>query len=81
MVLTENEKWEAVIKCDKTYDGQFFYGVKTTGIFCKPSCSSKTPLRKNCEFFDEIDKAYTSGLRPCKRCRPDLSDYKPVLNY
>jgi AraC family transcriptional regulator, regulatory protein of adaptative response / methylphosphotriester-DNA alkyltransferase methyltransferase len=78
MVLTENEKWEAVVKCDKSYDGQFFYGVKTTGIFCKPSCRSKTPLRGNCEFFSEIDKAYHRGLRPCKRCRPDLLDYNPA---
>ena len=57
MEFTENEKWEAVVNCDKTFDGQFFYGVKTTGIFCRPSCNSKTPLWENTEFFVEVEKA------------------------
>lgn len=79
MSLMDNEKWEAVIHCDEGYDGKFFYGVKTTGIFCKPSCKSKTPLRKNVEFFDEKAQAYAKGLRPCKRCRPDLLEYQPMI--
>lgn len=79
MVLTDNGKWNAVLHCDETYDGEFYYGVKTTGIFCRPSCKSKTPLRNNVEFFDGIEKAYAYGLRPCKRCRPDLFEYKPML--
>ena len=78
MTLTDNEKWDAVVHCDPTYDGQFFYGVKTTGIFCRPSCKSKTPLRENVEFFDEAAVASARGMRPCKRCRPDLLDYAPT---
>jgi len=78
MVLTNKEKWDAVIRCDNSYDGRFFYGVKTTGIFCRPSCKSKEPLRDNVEFFDRIEQAYEYGLRPCKRCRPDLIEYKPA---
>lgn len=78
MGLTDNEKWLAVVKCDNSYDGRFFYGVKTTGIFCRPSCKSKEPLRDNVEFFDGIEQAYAYGLRPCKRCRPDLIEYKPM---
>ena len=76
-MLTEQEKWEAVTHCDSACDGKFFYGVKTTGIFCRPTCKSKAPLRKNTVFFDRIDEAYAEGLRPCKRCRPDLLDYQP----
>lgn len=79
MTLTNNEKWEAVVKCDICYDGMFFYGVKTTGIFCRPSCKSKEPLRNNVEFFDKIAQAYAYGLRPCKRCRPDLVEFEPML--
>ena len=78
MPLTDKEKWDAVVQCDSSYDGQFYYGVKTTGIFCRPSCKSKTPLRENVEFFDEAADACEFGMRPCKRCRPDLLDYAPT---
>ncbi|HBF36041.1 MAG TPA: AraC family transcriptional regulator [Firmicutes bacterium] len=77
MAFTDNEKWQAVLECDETFDGQFYYGVKTTGVFCRPSCKSKTPLRKNVEFFDTIESAFAFGLRPCKRCRPDRLSYHP----
>ena len=79
MKISNKEKWNAVVKCDDSYDGEFFYGVRTTGIFCRPSCKSKEPLRGNVDFFDSIDQAYEQGLRPCKRCRPDLFEYKPSL--
>ncbi|AJQ28976.1 bifunctional transcriptional activator/DNA repair enzyme AdaA [Pelosinus fermentans] len=78
--LTKDEKWKAVVHCDHSYDGMFFYGVKTTGIFCRPSCKSKEPKRNNVEFFDEIKEAYAYGLRPCKRCRPDLTEFRPMLD-
>ena len=73
-----NEKWQAVLHCDESFDGRFYYGVKTTGVFCRPSCKSKTPLAENVEFFDTPAAAYASGLRPCKRCRPDLAAYDPA---
>lgn len=75
--LTEEEKWKAALECDASYDGRFYYGVKTTGIFCRPSCKSKSPKRENVEFFDTAEQARESGLRPCKRCRPDLLEFYP----
>lgn len=80
MGLTADEQWQAVIHCDHSYDGVFFYGVKTTGIFCRPSCKSKEPLRNNVAFFGDIQEAYAHGLRPCKRCRPDLIAFRPTLD-
>jgi methylphosphotriester-DNA--protein-cysteine methyltransferase len=68
------QKWNAVQKGDPTFDGVFFYGVRSTGIYCRPSCRSKMPLRKNVEFFDSAEKAEERGFRPCKRCKPDLSE-------
>lgn len=79
MVLKDNEKWDAVVRCDNKCDGDFFYGVRTTGIFCRPSCRSRTPHRKNVIFFENIEEAYASGLRPCKKCRPDLLEYKKTM--
>ena len=76
-MLTEKEKWNAVIQRNPEYDGLFFYAAKTTGIFCRPSCKSKDPLDKNAIFFDTAKQAVENGFRPCKRCRPDLLDFKP----
>lgn len=76
--LTEEVKWRASLDCDPAYDGRFFYGVKTTGIFCRPSCKSKSPKRENVDFFDTAEQARESGLRPCKRCRPDLLEFQPL---
>lgn len=75
--MTEAEKWKASLTCDAAYDGHFFYGVKTTGIFCRPSCKSKSPKRENVIFFDTSQQASEYGLRPCKRCRPDLLEFQP----
>ena len=49
--ISDNEKWQAVVNCEKSYDGIFINGVKTTGIFCRPSCRSKIPLRTNIVFL------------------------------
>lgn len=80
MVLTEKEKWRAVTECDSSYDGIFYYGVKSTGIVCRPSCKSKEPKRKNVQFFDNMKHALTAGFRPCKRCRPELIEYNPAAD-
>jgi AraC family transcriptional regulator of adaptative response / methylphosphotriester-DNA alkyltransferase methyltransferase len=80
MAFTKDEKWNAVVRCDDSYDGLFFYGVKTTGIVCRPSCKSKEPLRSNVAFFDDIKEAYAWGFRSCKRCRPDLATFRPMLD-
>lgn len=72
--------WNATVQCDSTYDGIFFYAVKTTGIFCRPSCKSKVPNGENVSFFKNADEAQRAGYRPCKRCRPDLilNNYDPL---
>jgi AraC family transcriptional regulator of adaptative response / methylphosphotriester-DNA alkyltransferase methyltransferase len=66
------EYWKAIVECDKSYDGKFFYGVLTTGIFCRPSCKSRTPKMENVKIYKTITDAQNDGLRPCKRCRPEL---------
>ncbi len=76
--ITEQEMWEAVMKNDASYDGVFFYAVKTTGIYCRPSCKSKPPRRENICFFSTAKEARAAGFRPCKRCRSDLPDYHPM---
>jgi AraC family transcriptional regulator of adaptative response / methylphosphotriester-DNA alkyltransferase methyltransferase len=77
--ITDNEKWKAVVCSEKSYDGLFFYGVKTTGVFCRPSCKAKAPARKNVIFFDDSSNAIDAGFRPCKRCRPDKEVFEPDL--
>ena len=77
-LLTEFEKWEALTNCHSEQDGAFFYGVKTTGVFCRPSCRSREPKRENVVFFESAQDAQISGFRPCKRCRPDLIKYDPA---
>ncbi|MDR1144066.1 MAG: AraC family transcriptional regulator, partial [Spirochaetaceae bacterium] len=76
--MTGNEGWKAVSENDKDYDGIFLYGVKTTKIFCRPSCRSKLPLKKNIVYFETKEEAEQGGYRPCKRCRPDLLEYRPI---
>ena len=66
----EDEFWRALQKRDTTYEGIFFLGVKTTGIFCRPICSARKPLRKNVEFFPGKSEALHAGFRPCLRCKP-----------
>lgn len=64
------EQWQAIINNDASYDGQFFYAVRTTGIFCRPSCKSKEPKPQNVTIFADARQAITAKYRPCKRCKP-----------
>jgi AraC family transcriptional regulator of adaptative response/methylated-DNA-[protein]-cysteine methyltransferase len=64
-------RWESVIRRDRCADGAFWYGVRTTGVFCRPSCPSRLPRRENVVFFPTVREALESGFRPCRRCRPD----------
>ncbi|MEO8101197.1 MAG: trifunctional transcriptional activator/DNA repair protein Ada/methylated-DNA--[protein]-cysteine S-methyltransferase [Betaproteobacteria bacterium] len=66
----EEEFWRALQSRDSSYEGIFFLGVKTTGIFCRPVCSARKPLRKNVEFFPGKVEALHAGFRPCLRCKP-----------
>ncbi|MEX2450122.1 MAG: bifunctional DNA-binding transcriptional regulator/O6-methylguanine-DNA methyltransferase Ada [Rhodospirillales bacterium] len=67
----ENDAWQAVSERDGAYDAVFVFAVKTTGIFCKPSCPARRPLRRNVVFYAGYDEATANGYRPCKRCKPD----------
>lgn len=76
--MTEEEMWQAVCDNNADYDGLFFYAVKTTDIYCRPSCKSKRPNRENICFFESTQDAVKAGFQPCKRCRSDLIDYQPM---
>lgn len=76
--MTQEEMWKAVSENDASYDGIFFYAVKSTGIYYRPSCKSRIPRRENVCFFDTAEQARAAGFRPCKRCRSDLLDYQPI---
>ncbi len=69
--LTDNDRYAAVSRRDGAFDGRFFYGVKTTGVYCRPSCAARLALRKNVSFHLSCDAAEIAGFRPCKRCRPN----------
>lgn len=67
------DRWKAVLERDARADGRFFYGVTSTGIFCRPTCPSRRPRRERVQFFDTSADALESGFRPCKRCRPQAA--------
>ncbi len=69
-MLNSEQCWEAVEKRDSSHDGNFFFGVMTTGVYCRPSCPARPPLRKNVRFYESPADAERDGLRPCLRCRP-----------
>ena len=68
---TEAARWQAVLERDKEADGAFFYSVRSTGIYCRPSCPSRRAKRENVEFHGSREAAEQAGFRPCKRCRPE----------
>jgi AraC family transcriptional regulator, regulatory protein of adaptative response / DNA-3-methyladenine glycosylase II len=69
--------WQAIEACDPRFDGWVFCGVKTTGIYCRPSCPARTPKRENVRFFATAAAAQSAGFRACKRCRPDATPGSP----
>lgn len=68
--VSDNRAWRAVVQRDKRFDGEFVYAVRSTGVYCKPSCASRQPLRTNVRFFATTDEAEAAGFRSCRRCRP-----------
>lgn len=68
--MNEELCWKAVVERDAGQDGKFLYGVLTTGVYCRPSCASRRPLRENVRFYTTPAEAEAAGLRPCKRCHP-----------
>jgi O-6-methylguanine DNA methyltransferase len=71
---TDDSRWQAVLNRDAKADGQFVFAVRTTGIFCRPSCRARHALRQNVDFYSDADAAAQAGFRPCKRCQPDKLD-------
>src|SRR5262249_47153755 len=69
---TDDQRWEVLTRRDRQADGSFWYGVKTTGVYCRPSCPSRLPRRGNVTFFAHWADAERAGYRACKKCRPRL---------
>ena len=80
MILDDEQCYRAAQSRDSRFDGCFFTAVKTTGIYCRPSCPAMTPKRHNVEFFVTAAAAQQHGYRACKRCRPDASPGSPEWN-
>ncbi|PZP54095.1 MAG: bifunctional DNA-binding transcriptional regulator/O6-methylguanine-DNA methyltransferase Ada [Agrobacterium fabrum] len=69
--VADDPRWARVVTRDKSADGQLWYSVSTTGIYCRPSCPSRTANPKNVTLHDTIESARATGFRPCKRCNPE----------
>ncbi len=67
---SDDVMYAALVRRDPSFDGVFFTGVRTTGIFCRSTCPARKPLKTNVEFFSRVGDAVLAGYRPCKRCRP-----------
>ncbi len=74
-LLDDDNCYLALKARDARFDGSFFTGVLSTGIYCRPVCSVKTPKRENCRFFNHAAQAESEGFRPCLRCRPELAPH------
>lgn len=72
--------YSAMLARDPAFDGRFFVGVTSTGIFCRNVCPARTPLRRNCTFWASADAARAAGFRACKRCRPESAPGSPAWN-
>jgi AraC family transcriptional regulator of adaptative response/methylated-DNA-[protein]-cysteine methyltransferase len=73
VALNDAARWEAVLARDRGAEGLFVYAVRSTGVYCRPSCPSRRPRRDRVSFFDTPDAAREGGFRACKRCRPDAA--------
>ncbi|MEO5701323.1 MAG: DNA-3-methyladenine glycosylase 2 [Casimicrobiaceae bacterium] len=73
MSLDATGCYRALVAHDPRFDGRFFVGVSSTGIYCRPVCTARTPRRENCRFFPSAAAAEVAGFRPCLRCRPELA--------
>ena len=76
---SDDSRWNAVVDRDRNADGIFFYAVKTTGVFCCPSCSARLPNRPNVEYYSTCKAAEAAGYRPCKKCTPCANTKKEEI--
>lgn len=72
--MTDLDRWNAVINRDAGLDGRFVFAVRTTGVYCRPSCAARRPKRENVSFYDIPAAAERAGFRACRRCRPERRD-------
>jgi AraC family transcriptional regulator of adaptative response/methylated-DNA-[protein]-cysteine methyltransferase len=78
--MSPTERWQAVLARDRRYDGAFVYAVRSTGIYCRPSCASRRPRRTQVTFFPIPEAAEQDGFRACRRCHPaDANGSDPVV--
>lgn len=77
-MLDAESCYRAIETRDARFDGQFFTGVRTTGIYCRPVCPARAPKRENCNFYPSSAAAQEAGFRPCLRCRPEVSPGLPA---
>src|ERR1051325_11520017 len=77
-MLNHEECWKAVEGRDGSRAGEFYFGGGTTGVYCRPGCPARRPLRRNVRFYSTPTAAESDGLRPCKRCRPLDIAYDPA---
>jgi len=85
MLTLTPQRYQAIKTNDVTQDGRFYYGVKSTGIFCRPSCHSRLPKQAHLVLFATATDALQAGFRPCKRCRPtgnavSIADWTVEIN-
>ena len=71
MYQTSHARWNAISQRDAAAHCSFIYGVKTTGIYCRPTCTARLARRANVVFYDDIDQARSAGFRACQKCKPD----------
>jgi AraC family transcriptional regulator of adaptative response / DNA-3-methyladenine glycosylase II len=77
MLTNSDRLWQAIESGDPRFDGWYFCGVRTTGVYCRPSCPARTPKRENVRFYPTAAAAQAAGFRACKRCRPDATPGSP----
>ena len=77
-MLDDDACYEALRANDARFDGLFFVGVSSTGIYCRSVCPAKLPKRENCTFFPTAAAAEAAGYRPCLKCRPELAPGQPA---
>ncbi|AZI57403.1 DNA-3-methyladenine glycosylase 2 family protein [Nakamurella antarctica] len=80
MILDDDVAYRAVETRDARFDGQFILAVRTTGIYCRPACPARKPLRRNAAFFPTAAAAQAAGFRACRRCLPDAAPGSPEWN-
>src|SRR5215831_4593936 len=77
---SDEQRWQAVVHRDASHDGQFFFGVSSTGVYCRPSCPAKRPRRENVSFFRRPEEAERAGFRACLRCKPKSAVVNPQVD-